>query len=133
MIGRSLVVAAAVVIVGSQLPVQQIRDRLASTSRVLLGEPQQSPSLRLRRWNVRAEAHGQEWLTINVGNYGHAPVAIRSLSLTDGTTWTPIGCDLNAAAAFTWSVPVPQEPAFFLLDTSEGRFRFDLMPERQTR
>ena len=133
MIGRSLVVAAAVVIVGSQLPVQHIRERLATSSRALLGEPEQSPSLRLRRWTVRSDAKGQEWLTINLGNYGHAPVAVRALSVTDGTTWSPIGCDLNPAAVLTWSIPVRQEPAFFLLDTSEGRVRFDLMPERQAR
>src|SRR5881227_595898 len=106
MIARSLVVAAAVVIVGSQLPVQPIRARLASTSRALLGE---SENLRLRRWTLRGDAKGQQWLTINLGNYGHAPVAIRSLSVTDGSTWSPIGVDLNAAAVLTWSVPVHQE------------------------
>jgi len=133
MIGRSLVVAAAVVIVGSQLPVQNIRQRLAACSRALLGETEQTSSLRLRRWAVRSDATRQEWLTINVGNYGHAAATIRSLSVTDGTSWSSVGCDLNAGAVLTWSVPVRQEPAFFWLDTSEGRFRFDLMPDRQSR
>lgn len=92
---------------------------------------QQSPqsSLRLRRWHMHREHSGRWLLQVDIGNYGDRSVNIGGIAAGDGA-FTIVGQDIQPGRVLNWAMVIDQEPAYITLDTSDGKFRFDLIPNR---
>lgn len=102
---------------------------LACSSSTSSAAPEHS-SLRLRRWIIRTDAQGHHLLTVNFGNYGDRAVLVRGICATNDNWFSDIRNAIQPGDVWDGTVEVSREPAFVWVDTSEGRFRFDLIPSR---
>lgn len=93
-------------------------------------DQQRQSSLRLRRWVIRPQRQGRPVLTINLGNYGERIVRVGGISVGNDRWFVGVDATLQPGGVADLVVTVEKEPAYVTLNTSEGRFRFDLIPDR---
>jgi hypothetical protein len=84
-------------------------------------------SLRLRQWSTHQDSKGQRYLTVDFGNYGDKAVTVHGMCPGGDRWFNTIDRTLDAGTTAKWTIQLPgNDPAYVTLDTSEGKFRFDL-------
>jgi len=89
---------------------------------------QQTPALRLRRWELRWDQRGNGILMIQLANHGNQSIHINKASIQPGR-WGYVAQYVRPSSTLEHYIAVDREPVYVDLETSQGVLRFDLIPD----